>query len=529
MKSERPKAFSFDCRLTPKVEGDEEHMVRYVQRSHDPVTHSGKCPLWKWTAGVATLLAIGLWAVTAAAENPNPPAPSATTAAKEKPRAKGDGIVLLDPKTGKEMPITAEEVAKIGGENPQYLLQVGDGVGVAFRIATLRENQPQWDYKIEIGDEMEVRLSADVHGDREYMIDVGDVVGITFLDNWDLSVTRTVRADGRITAPEVGDVAAAGKTPNQLRDELKGLYDKSGLLQGEPRLNVNVDFTNHDRFENMSRQVAVRADGAIRLPGFEADVRIAGLTVGQACDAIKAEASKTLRNQPVVSINVTPAINRTLAEMRGVATVQPDGRISIPSLPVLQAAGYNLDELKGELAKAAAGLCFNPIEPIVSLSHATGSRFYVGGEVRMPGVYPLDASPTVLQALIIAQGLTKESSMSNVVVMRRNPEGGRPFVLRTNLKKAVQKGYTENDFQLRPFDVVFVPIKKIALIDRFVDQYINQLVPFDNGLGINANYYMNTQKSVVDSTSRSIVESTSRNFNFNTGYTETTSTTSTGK
>ena len=81
---------------------------------------------------------------------------------------------------------------------------VGDGVGVSFRIATLRENQPQWDYKLEIGDQMEVRLSADMRNDREYLIDVGDVIAIGFLDNWELSVTRTVRSDGRITAPESG-------------------------------------------------------------------------------------------------------------------------------------------------------------------------------------------------------------------------------------------------------------------------------------------------------------------------------------
>jgi len=514
MKSGREDTFSSDYRFKLQVEGDEEHMVRYLERNRDPVKNAGVRTSWVRASFVAIALALGLWTAGAmAVERSDGPE-------KAKPaKPKSDGIILLDPATGRELPISPEDVAKLGGENPSYLLQVGDGVGVAFRIAPLRESQPQWDYKLEIGDQMEVRLSADIRSDKEYLMDVGDVIAIGFLDNWELSVTRTVRSDGRITAPEIGDVEAAGKTPSQLREILTALYDQSGLLQGQPRLTVNVDFTNADRLDNMSRQVAVRTDGAVRLPGFASDVHVAGLTVGQACDAIKAEAAKILRNPPVVSINVTPAINQTLAEMRGVATVQPDGKISIPSLPPVQAAGFSTEEVKLELAKASAGLCFNPIEPMVNLTRATGSRFYVGGEVRMPGVYPLDASPTVLQALLIAQGLTKESRMNSVVVMRRNPAGGKPFILKTNLKKAVSKGYTENDFQLRPFDVVFVPLKTIAILDRFVDSYINQLVPFDNGLGINANYYMNTQKSVVDSTSRSIVDSTSRNFNFNTGFT----------
>ena len=174
--------------------------------------------------------------------------------------AKSDGIILLDPE-GKERTITADEVGKLGGENPPYLLQIGDAVSVAFRIASLRENEPAWDYRIEVGDSMEVRVSPEVRSAQEYLVDVGDVIAITFLDNWELSVTRTVRIDGRITAPEVGDVEAAGKTASQLRDELKRLYAKSGILQGEPKITVNVDFVNLDRFENLSRDLSVRANG----------------------------------------------------------------------------------------------------------------------------------------------------------------------------------------------------------------------------------------------------------------------------
>jgi protein involved in polysaccharide export with SLBB domain len=423
--------------------------------------------------------------------------------------AASSGIVMLDPQ-GKEKPVAAEEVAKLGGENPPYLLQVGDAVSVAFRMATLRENQPMWDYRIEVGDSMEVRLSPDLRSDREYLIEVGDVVAVSFLDNWELSVTRTVRVDGRISVPEVGDVEAAGKTAQQLRDTLKGLYAKTGIVQGEPKITVNVDFVNLDRFDSMSRDVTVRANGAIRLPQFTTDVQVAGLTVNQACEAIRAEASKVLRNPPVAGINVFPAVNGHLNEMKGLVVVQPDGKISVPGLTTVQAAGFSIDELRPALAKACQGLCYNPIEPLLSLMKATGARFYVGGEVRIPGVYPLDASPTVLQALIMAQGLTDNSRMKSVIILRRNPQG-KPFVIKTNLRAAVSKGYTENDVPLRAFDTVYVPKKTISKIDLFVDQYIDKAVPFSNTLGINANYYVNEQK--VDSVSRN------RNFGFNTGVT----------
>jgi protein involved in polysaccharide export with SLBB domain len=406
--------------------------------------------------------------------------------------AKSDGIILLDPE-GKERTITADEVDKLGGENPPYLLQIGDAVSVAFRIASLRENEPAWDYRIEVGDSMEVRVSPEVRSAQEYLVDVGDVIAITFLDNWELSVTRTVRIDGRITAPEVGDVEAAGKTASQLRDELKRLYAKSGILQGEPKITVNVDFVNLDRFENLSRDLSVRANGSIRLPQFTEDVQVAGLTVSEACKAVEAEAGKILRNRPVVSLNIFPAVNARLNDMKGTVIVQPDGKASVPGLPAIQSAGYSIDEFREELSKACVGLCYNRIDPMVSLVKATGARIYVGGEVKLPGVYPLDASPTVLQALLMAQGLTNDSRMRSVIVLRRNP-GGKPFLVRTDLKAAVAKGQTENDFTLRAFDVVFVPMKRISRMDLAVDQYVNKLIPFNKTLGVSASYYTNTQK-----------------------------------
>jgi len=419
------------------------------------------------------------------------------------------GIVMLDPE-GKAVEISAEEAAKLGGENPPYLLQVGDTLNVAFRVATIREDEPAWDYRLEAGDSMEVRLSPDVSAGVEYLIDVGDVVSVTFLDNWQLNVTRTVRTDGKITPPEVGDVTAAGKTATQLREHLKALYAKSGMIQGEPRLTVNVDFVNLDRFESMSRDVSVRPNGAIRLPALTDDVHVAGLTLSQACEAVRAQAAKVLRNPPVVSMNVFPAVNVQLNEMSGLFTVQPDGQISLPRVGVVQAAGFSIEEFRVQLAGECEGFCFNPIEPMVSLVRATGSRFYVGGEVRLPGVYPLDATPTALQALIMAQGLTTNSRMKSVIVLRRNP-GGYPYVVRTDLRAAVAKGFTQNDIPLRAFDVVYVPTKAIGRVDLFVDQYINQVVPFNNSLGVTAQYFMNEQE--VDSKSRN------KNFGFNTGVT----------
>src|ERR1700733_11175737 len=53
---------------------------------------------------------------------------------------------------------------------------------------------------------------------KELMLGVGDVVGISVYDNKQFDTDATVRADGTITLPLIGDLKAAGETPSALRD-----------------------------------------------------------------------------------------------------------------------------------------------------------------------------------------------------------------------------------------------------------------------------------------------------------------------
>lgn len=420
----------------------------------------------------------------------------------------GRGIIMVSDQ-GSDRPITPEEIDAVSGLDRPYYLQVGDVVNVDFAMRTLRSTDVPWDYKLEVGDSMEVRISPSTTEPGEYKLEVGDVIGISFLDNWQLNVTRTVRPDGKITAPDVGDVQARGLTALQLRDRLKAVYAQSDLLMGEPRVTVNVDFVNLDRYESMSRDVVIRPDGAIMLPGIDENIRITGMTVREATDKIRGIASGYLQNKPQVSLVLFPAVDTTvLGAMSGAVQVRPDGQISVPRLGDVQAAGYSVDELVTTLEAMVDGLLHNPIEVSADILKATGGRIYVGGEVNTPGVYPLEGAPSAFQAVMMANGFNDRSRLNNVIVMRRNPHG-KPYIFKTNLRLAITQGYTENDILLRPFDVVYVPKKNISRANLFVDQYINQMVPFDNTLGVNATYYLNRQR----------IETKGRSFNFNTGVT----------
>lgn len=408
-----------------------------------------------------------------------------------------DGITVIDPQ-GKKRDVTPEEVTDMAGAMP-YLLQVGDELDFAFRVKSFSEGEAPWDYRIEVGDSMEIRLSPKFTDRESYKIDVGDVIGISFLSNWPLNAIRTVREDGMITMPEVGDVQAAGLTPGGLQSVLTDRYIATGIIQGDPKVTVNVDFSNLDRLESMSRDITVRGDGKIRLPMFEEDVTVAGLTVGEASKAVAAEAAKVFKNEPVATLVLFPGLNAALTTMDARVEIRPDGQAYLPRLGEIQAAGYSVDEVAKNVTALVEEHTFNPVQVYARLARATGSRIYVGGEVAMPGVYPLAASPTALQAVIMAHGATNTSRLNNVIVMRRNPEG-KPYVFRTNLARALKQGATENDITLQAFDVVYVPKKNISKVNLFVEQYIDDVVPFDNSLGVSGTYYMNEQK--VDSKSR---------------------------
>jgi protein involved in polysaccharide export with SLBB domain len=415
-----------------------------------------------------------------------------------------DGTILLDPR-GEAIEVTPEEIRQLSGGEQPYLVQVGDQLNLAFRVRDYRSDQADWDYRIEVGDTMEVRLSQDPSGIEPYRFDAGDLVGISFLNNWSLNVTRTVRPDGFCTFEHVGDVRAGGLTPSELQEQLTRLYAATGLIEGDPNITVTVEFSNPDRLDNISRDLVVRPDGKIRLPVIGNDIKVAGLTVGEACGRIRGAASAVVKNPPVVSMMVYPYINSALGSMNGVYRVRPDGAISVPRIGEVQAAGYSVPEITDMLAGRCEGLVHNPVEPALDLVATTGGRVFIGGEVDMPGVYPLEATPTALQAVIMAQGPNDRSRLNSVLVIRRNPSG-KPYVFKTNLNLAL-KGHTENDMPLRSFDVVYVPKKLVSRANLFVQQYIDDIVPFDNSLGVTGTYYLNTQRS----------RTTGRSFNYTTG------------
>lgn len=134
-------------------------------------------------------------------------------------------------------------------------------------------------------------------------------------------------------------------------------------------------------------------------------------------------------------------------------TVRPDGRITLPLIDDVMAAGLTPMALKKELEKRFAEYIDTP-EVTVIVKNLASKRYYLIGEIARPGEYLLTKPTTVLQALAIGGGFSEWAKKDKVMVIRF--ENGSRKILHFNYEAAA-KGKEINDFFLKADDIILVP------------------------------------------------------------------------
>jgi polysaccharide export outer membrane protein len=134
--------------------------------------------------------------------------------------------------------------------------------------------------------------------------------------------------------------------------------------------------------------------------------------------------------------------------------VRPDGMISLPLVNDVKAAGLTPAELRQVLMTKLAEYIPNP-EVSVILTDVRSFKVSVIGEVRHPARYELKSWTTVLDVLALAGGLTEFAARGRIVVLR--PEGKAIKSIQFNYNKVVSAGGEQENFYLRPGDIVLVP------------------------------------------------------------------------
>src|SRR5713226_8204355 len=134
--------------------------------------------------------------------------------------------------------------------------------------------------------------------------------------------------------------------------------------------------------------------------------------------------------------------------------VRPDGKITLPLLNDVQAAGLTPMDLAGVIRDELKNYVNNP-QVTVSVTEINSRRIYVTGEVARAGAYPLLPQMTVLQALSSSGGFTQFARLKNIHVLRT--VNGERAKLPFNYKEAINGKNPAQDIELQTGDVIVVP------------------------------------------------------------------------
>ncbi len=173
---------------------------------------------------------------------------------------------------------------------------------------------------------------------------------------------------------------------------------------------------------------------------------MAGDTVQKAATA---DPNYVIGAQDVLDINVwkEPDVSR-------IVPVRPDGKISLPLLNDVQAAGLTPARLAAQITESLKKYVTNP-QVTVIVTTINSQRVYILGEVTRPGAFPLIPGMSVLQALSSAGGFTQFAKVKSIFV--RRIEDGKETKFPFNYREVISGKKPEQDILLKAGDTIVVP------------------------------------------------------------------------
>ena len=139
-------------------------------------------------------------------------------------------------------------------------------------------------------------------------------------------------------------------------------------------------------------------------------------------------------------------------ELSRTVPVRPDGKVSLPLVNDIQAAGLTPTRLREELTRRLSEYVPSP-EVAVIVREVHSAKVSVVGAVRSPGRYEVRSPATVLALIALAQGFTDFAARDRIVVLRQN---GTPQRITFNYRK-ITDGTDQDNFFVQAGDIIVVP------------------------------------------------------------------------
>jgi polysaccharide export outer membrane protein len=141
-------------------------------------------------------------------------------------------------------------------------------------------------------------------------------------------------------------------------------------------------------------------------------------------------------------------------EMSTEVAVRPDGKVTLPLVNDIVAAGKTPDQLRAEIAQAAARFVEEPTVTVV-VKTINSRKVYITGMVGKSGAFPLTGPTTVLQLISMAGGLHEFANSKNIIINR--VENGQQVALKFNYNDVRKGKNLQQNIELKPGDTVVVP------------------------------------------------------------------------
>jgi polysaccharide export outer membrane protein len=283
----------------------------------------------------------------------------------------------------------------------------------------------------------------------EYRIGPEDLLEINVFEASELNRSERVSAGGEVSLPLLGAVHAAGLTPRELESVLEELLRRTYMK--DPHVGV---FVREMQSHAVAVFGAVKKPGVFQIRGPKTVVELLSMAEGLAEDAGDTvlvtrgarfrDSERPSAEGEAAALSGTLSAEETSPATPTVASATPKGSeaLEINLKQLLQSGDprWNVTVYPGDVVKVArAGIV------------------YVVGEVKKPGGYLLrnNEDISVLQAIALAEGLTRTSAKSQAKIIRTREETGQRTEIAIDLGK-ILAGKKE-DLILRSKDIVFVP------------------------------------------------------------------------
>ncbi len=286
---------------------------------------------------------------------------------------------------------------------PEYRLRVDDTIEFVYRLTGKVTAQP---YRLNVDDELRIESLT--------------------IEDFDRNVI--VQPDGMITLSRVGQIPAAGRSVEELRDALNKAYAKHFR---DPNF-VVTPLKSNSRLQELRNSV----DGRFGQGGQNRQAR-----------------------------------------------VTPEGTVQLPAIGSVSAQGLTLSELQSEIEHRYAEFV-QGLEVTAILVERAPRSVYVVGEVRNPGRFPLTGPTTVMQAIALAGSWNIGAKLNHVVVLRRD-QNWQLVATRLRLHDAFfgNQPCADGEIWLRDNDIVILPKSRIQwtgdLIELFFTRGLYGVLPIN--------------------------------------------------